>query len=120
MPPALAISPEKAIEKHDACAAAISSSGLVAPSASSEVRLGHETSKVPSPELVSSVRPEPSCRVPVQAVRAVRVGMTPLPVGRRPLMGGVGGPTLPGGGATASADRLAAVHALGEQARAGT
>src|SRR4028119_902250 len=41
--PALASAPERAIEKHDECAAAISSSGLVLPLGSSE-RAGQETS----------------------------------------------------------------------------
>ena len=57
------------------CAAAMSSSGLVVPPASSAARLGKLTSKVPTLELDSSTWPEPSCRVPFQAVRAVRVGM---------------------------------------------
>src|SRR3954463_13125963 len=54
----------------------MSSSGLVVPPASSAARLGKFTSKVPTLELDSSTWPEPSCRVPVQAVRAVRVGMS--------------------------------------------
>ena len=66
----------------------MSSSGLVVPSASSAARLGNETSYVPSLELDSSTWPEPSCRVPFQAVRAVRVGMSLPPAGRRPLLDG--------------------------------
>src|SRR3954452_13477433 len=53
----------------------MSSSGLVTPPASSAARLGKLTSKVPTFELDSSTWPDPSCRVPFQAVRAVRVGM---------------------------------------------
>ena len=56
----------------------MSSSGLVVPSAFSAARLGKDTSKVATPELVSSTWPPPSCRVPFQAVRAVRVGMVLL------------------------------------------
>src|SRR5512146_2293897 len=53
----------------------MSSSGLVAPPASSAARLGKDTSYVASLELVSSTLPEPCSRVPVQPVRAVRVGI---------------------------------------------
>src|SRR5918997_292311 len=49
VPPALAISFERAIEKHEECAAAMSSSGLVVPPAASDVRLGQETSNLPTP-----------------------------------------------------------------------
>jgi len=55
-------------------AAATSSSGLVVPLASSAARLGKDTVKVPTPELVSSTSPLPSLSPPSQAVRAVRVG----------------------------------------------
>src|SRR4051812_6774932 len=96
----------------------MSSSGLVVPPASSAVRLGKDTSKVPTLELESSTWPAPSCRVPFQAVRAVRVGMC-APSGPRPPAGWTAlrlSPTrtvtrLPrseGGGLSA--------HALGEQA----
>jgi hypothetical protein len=40
VPPALPISLDRAMEKHDECAAAMSSSGLVVPPASSAVRFG--------------------------------------------------------------------------------
>src|ERR1700689_5530787 len=53
----------------------MSSSGLVYPSALSAARRGKDTSKVASLELVSSTWPEPCSRVPVQPVRAVRVGI---------------------------------------------
>src|SRR5918997_5147193 len=53
----------------------MSSSGLVVPPASSAVRLGKDTSNVPTSELLSSTWPAPSCRVPFQAVRAVRMAM---------------------------------------------
>ena len=48
--PALASMFDSAIEKHDECAAAISSSGLVLPLAASSVRAGQETSYVPRPD----------------------------------------------------------------------
>src|SRR3954453_23748707 len=87
VPPALAIPPENAMAKQDACAAAISSSGLGLPAAPSGGRFGHDTSKVPRPELARSVRPDPSCRVPFHAVRAVRVAIVhSLRTGRRPLL----------------------------------
>ena len=63
---------ESAIEKHEECAAAISSSGLVRRRGSS-AREGHETSKVPMPEDSMVTWPAPSMRVPSQWVRAVRV-----------------------------------------------
>src|SRR5829696_7698424 len=116
VPPALAMTPENAMSKQEACAAAISSSGLVLPSAASEVRFGQETSKVPRPELASSVRPEPSCSVPVQAVRAVRVAIgAPSGVAalgwttRRPAL------TRRSTGVPRSADGFSAVDPLGEQ-----
>src|SRR3954470_15557740 len=55
----------------------MSSSGLVVPWASSAARFGKDTSYVPTLLLVSSPWPDPSCRVPFQAVRAVRVGIGP-------------------------------------------
>ena len=51
--PALESPAERAMEKQEECAAAISSSGEVLPFASSE-REGQETSKVPTPEDCSS------------------------------------------------------------------
>jgi hypothetical protein len=44
VPPARPISPERAMEKQDEWAAAMSSSGLVMPPASSALRLGQDTS----------------------------------------------------------------------------
>src|SRR3954469_14828871 len=81
VPPPLPISLDSDMAKHAAWAAAISSSGLVVPPASSAARWGKLTSKVPTLELESSTWPDPSCRVPFQAVRAVRVGMGFLPTG---------------------------------------
>jgi hypothetical protein len=74
--PAFVSSFEKAIEKQALCAAPMSSSGLVVPPASSDVRFGQETSKVPSFELVSSTLPDPSCRLPLHVVVPVRVAMS--------------------------------------------
>src|SRR5262245_54062617 len=55
---------ESAIEKHEACAAAISSSGLVMPF-SSPVRAGHETSSGPIEPLPTfSIAPDPLSRSP--------------------------------------------------------
>src|SRR6185312_1036929 len=56
---------------------AVTSSDRGAPPASATraARLGNDTSYVPTWELLSSTWPEPSCRLPVQAVRAVRVGI---------------------------------------------
>src|SRR6478736_1470147 len=69
------------MEKHAECAAAISSSGLVFPPAAS-VRAFQVTSKVPRPELSSVVLPEPSVRLPVHTVWALRVvAMSLLNVG---------------------------------------
>ena len=75
VPPAAAITPDSCMAKQEECAAAMSSSGLVVPSAFSAVRLGKDTSRVATPELVSSTWPLPSFRVPFQAVREVRVAM---------------------------------------------
>jgi small conductance mechanosensitive channel len=69
--PALARPADSAIEKQDEWAAAISSSGLVLPFASS-ARAGHETSKVPTPDDFISTRPDPCAREPCQVVCAVR------------------------------------------------
>jgi hypothetical protein len=74
---ALASPLDSAIEKHAECAAAMSSSGLVLPFGSS-AREGQETPKVPIPEESKVVSPEPSNRVPVQTVLAVRSVMSLL------------------------------------------
>ena len=63
---------DSAIEKHAECAAAISSSGLVLPLASS-ARAGHDTSYVPMPEDSRVTWPAPSKRLPSQWVLALRV-----------------------------------------------
>src|SRR4051794_26245539 len=68
----LASALENAIEKHDECAAAISSSGLVRPSASF-ARDAQVTSNVPRPEDSSVTCPFPSRREPSQCVVALRV-----------------------------------------------
>lgn len=60
---------EKAIEKQEECAAAMSSSGLVFPFGSS-VRAGQETSYVPRPEESRVTTPEPLRRSPCQTVWA--------------------------------------------------
>src|SRR5579859_511187 len=60
------------MEKQAECAAAMSSSGLVLPLASS-LRAFHVTSNVPSPDESRVVWPEPSVRVPFQTVWAVRM-----------------------------------------------
>jgi hypothetical protein len=70
--PAFVSALDNAIEKHDECAAAMSSSGLVFPFAASE-REGHDTSNVPTPELSSVTWPEPSNSEPCQTVVAFRV-----------------------------------------------
>src|SRR5207245_3628150 len=70
--PALASPLESAIEKQVACAAAISSSGLVRPPGSSE-RAGQLTSSPPSAPLDTvSMRPCPLIRSPSQVTRALR------------------------------------------------
>src|SRR5665811_716152 len=63
---------ESAMEKQDECAAAINSSGLVFPFASS-AREAHETSYVPTPDDSRVTVPEPSFSEPSQWVAAVRV-----------------------------------------------
>ena len=69
---ARASAPESAIEKHDACAAAMSSSGLVAVGASSE-RLTQVTGCSPiAPLVVETIVPEPSRRLPCQTTSARR------------------------------------------------
>ena len=64
------------MEKHAECAAAISSSGLVLPLASS-VRAAQDTSKVPMPEDSRVTWPAPSKRLPSQCVVALRVVAMP-------------------------------------------
>src|SRR4029079_8267296 len=68
--PASAISCERAIEKQAACAAPISSSGLVLPLGAS-VRLGQVTGSGPAAPLAKETVPEPSARPPCQAAVAV-------------------------------------------------
>ena len=69
---------DSAIEKHAACAAAISSSGLVLPPASSVERAFQLTVCPPMTPLVDeSIVPEPSSRLPFQVTSARRsVAMT--------------------------------------------
>ena len=68
--PAFAKRAENAIEKQDACAAAISSSGLVIPP-SSPVRAAQETASGPNAPLPTcSIVPEPFSRSPFQLTRA--------------------------------------------------
>ena len=64
--------PDRAIEKQEECAAAMSSSGLVRPSGSS-ARDAHVTLKVPMPEDCMVTWPAPSVRVPSQWEVAVRL-----------------------------------------------
>jgi len=61
---------ESAMQKQAACAAAISSSGVVFPPDSS-ARAFQLTSKVPSPEVSRVVRPEPLKRSPFQVALAL-------------------------------------------------
>ena len=72
------------------CAAAISSSGLVLPFASSE-RAAQDTSKVPMPELWSVTWPAPSIRLPSQCVVALRVVAMPRESSRGRALGRMGG-----------------------------
>src|SRR5919108_2826273 len=70
--PDCASSCESAIERQVACAAAISSSGLVIPPGSSE-RAGQLTSKPPTAPLVTvSMRPVPLIRSPCHVTSALR------------------------------------------------
>ena len=70
--PAFASTLESAIEKHEACAAAMSSSGLVRPFESS-VRAAHVTSSGPNAPLPTLVIvPAPSMSEPDQVTCAVR------------------------------------------------
>jgi hypothetical protein len=65
---------DSAIEKHEECAAAISSSGLVLPPGSS-ARAAQLTSNVPIPDDSRLTWPAPSNSVPSQCVLAVRVAL---------------------------------------------
>lgn len=80
--PAFARTLDSAIEKHEAWAAAMSSSGLVRPS-SSPVRTAHDTSsgpKAPLPTL--SIVPRPVGRSPRQVTCACfSAAITPPPLG---------------------------------------
>src|SRR5262245_38402103 len=71
--PSLARPNDSAIEKQVACAAAISSSGLVLPDSSGSEREAQVTSRPPSAPLpVESIRPDPSIRPPFQVTSACR------------------------------------------------
>jgi REP element-mobilizing transposase RayT len=71
--PAFARPPESAIEKHEACAAAINSSGLVFPPDASSERAGQLTSSGPkAPEPTSSIVPVPLIRSPFHVTDARR------------------------------------------------
>src|SRR3990170_1799450 len=81
--PAPASPCESAIEKHDACAAASSSSGLVSPPGTS-ARAAHETSIPPrAPLPTESIVPPPLIRSPCQVTEAVRSVAMPIPPVRR-------------------------------------
>ena len=78
--PACASPCERAIEKHDAWAAAISSSGLVFPPESSSVRAGQLTSSGPkAPDPTSSIVPDPLIRSPFHVTDARRSAAISLP-----------------------------------------
>ena len=71
--PALASPCASAIEKQDACAAAISSSGLVFPPGDSSDRAAQLTSSGPNaPEPTSSIVPDPLIRSPFHVTEARR------------------------------------------------
>jgi REP element-mobilizing transposase RayT len=71
--PAFASPRESAIEKHEACAAAISSSGLVFPPDVSSDRAAQLTSSGPkAPEPTSSIVPDPLIRSPFHVTDARR------------------------------------------------
>src|SRR5439155_7781987 len=71
--PACARACESAIEKHDACAAAISSSGLVLPPVSSSERAAQLTARSPkAPLVVERIVPLPSIRLPFHVTSARR------------------------------------------------
>ena len=80
--PAWASACESAIEKHAACAAAISSSGLVRPSGSS-AREAHVTSSGPNAPLSTrSIVPAPSMSEPRHVTSARRSVAIVSPSGR--------------------------------------
>jgi REP element-mobilizing transposase RayT len=71
--PAFARPSDRAIEKHAACAAAISSSGLVFPPEASSERAAQLTSSGPkAPEPTSSIVPDPLIRSPFHVTDARR------------------------------------------------
>ena len=71
--PALARPAESAIEKQAACAAAISSSGLVLPPVASSDRAAQLTPSSPiAPLVVERIVPLPSSRLPFQVTSARR------------------------------------------------
>src|SRR5260221_3271089 len=71
--PALARPLDSAIEKHDACAAAISSSGLVLPPVASSERAAQLTGSSPNaPLVVERIVPLPSIKLPFQITSARR------------------------------------------------
>ena len=72
--PAFASPPERAIEKQEAWAAAISSSGLVLPPEASSERAGQLTSSGPkAPEPTSSIVPDPMHQVAVPRHRCAPI-----------------------------------------------
>ena len=78
--PAFASPFARAIEKHDACAAAISSSGLVFPPGDSSDRASQLTSSGPNaPEPTSSIVPDPLRRSPFHVTEARRSAAIALP-----------------------------------------
>lgn len=66
--------PDRFIARHDECAAAMSSFGLVRPSGL-PARVGKDTSNWPALDESSVTWPEPLCRPPSQWVVASRLGM---------------------------------------------
>ena len=110
--PALARALDRAIEKHEECAAPMSSSGLVRPFGSS-ARDAHVTSKPPSPDDWSSTCPAPSRREPCQVVVAVRVVAMPITVGA--LLPAGGRANIPPIGSTTDAEAAETIRGLLEQ-----
>src|SRR5436190_23298736 len=106
--PAWASPCESAIEKQEACAAAISSSGLVRPSSSGSERDAQVMSApVSAPLPVNSILPVPLSRFPLHETFAVRsAAMAPPVLDVRPLTLSTG-PGLPGGRSTQQAHRPA-------------
>jgi REP element-mobilizing transposase RayT len=79
--PAFASPMDSAIEKHEACAAAISSSGLVFPPDSSSERAAQLTSSGPkAPEPTSSIVPDPLIRSPFHVTDARRSAAMSAPL----------------------------------------